>query len=158
MQVSTIIVLVGTVVTVVGGCQQQNHEPRQVTVPVMGTFEPYGVRQDAATDVESVLKSGRWEKRAGLGRGMSWQYLDGGRVKIYDGSEINEAYKWEVISRNEAERKIKIRYWKSADTTNEHREFVFKFSPDGDSAEVENWLRKNGQIEWRDESTQYRVR
>lgn len=109
-------------------------------------------------DVESILKSGRWEKRAGLGAGMAWQYLDGGIVKIYDGSEVDEAYRWEVMSRNEAERKIRIRYWKSADSAKEHREFVFRFSPSGETAEVENWLHKNGQIELRGESTEYRVR
>jgi hypothetical protein len=114
--------------------------------------------QAPAGDVESVLKSGRWEKRSGLGSGMAWQYLDGGRVRIYDGGEIDESYRWEVLSRNEGQKTIKIRYWRPADTSNEHREFVFKFASGGDTAEVENWLRKNGKIEMRGESTQYRVR
>ena len=131
--------------------------------PVRESRQPVGVdspqgRHESADDVESVLKSGRWEKRSGLGNGMAWQYLDGGKVRIYNGGEVDEAYRWEVLSRNEGQKTLKIRYWRPADTTNEHREFVFKFAPDGETAEVENWLHKNGQIDLRGESTQYRVR
>lgn len=154
MRLSALFVVVSLVGGAAGGCQNESTAvDRREDLAV----DPPRAPAKPADDVESILKRGKWEKRSGLGSGMAWQYLDGGRVKIYDGSEVDEAYRWEVMSRNEAERKIRIRYWKPAEGTNEHREFVFKFSPSGDTAEVENWLRKNGQIELRGESTQYRV-
>jgi len=110
----------------------------------------------APPSVESMLRRGRWEKRTGFSAGLSWEFIDGGCVRIYDtGGEIDESFRWEPISRNENSRKIRIKYWRPSREDGEHREWAFTFAPDGLSAEVTNFVYKRGQLADSSTSTMY---
>jgi hypothetical protein len=49
----------------------------------VGEGESAVTRESQATDVEAVLKRGKWQSRPG---GVAWQFADGGKVYIHDGS------------------------------------------------------------------------
>jgi hypothetical protein len=116
-----------------------------------------GSGQATAKDVESLLKNGKWEDRSGLGNGMSWKFVNGGKVLIQTGGEIDESFRWEVLSRDEGERMLRIKYWRPSRGDREHREWKFSFAPDGSSAVVDNFEYRDGRMHDSSESTMYRV-
>lgn len=116
-----------------------------------------GSGQVVAKDVESLLKRGKWEKRSGLGNGMSWQFVNGGKVLIHTGGEVDESFRWEVLSRDEGERMLRIKYWRPSRGDKEHREWKFSFAPDGSSAVVDNFEYRDGRMHDSSESTMYHV-
>lgn len=130
------------------GCSDQR--PVSNTPPAaVGVAEREAKRP---SDVKSLLMSGRWLSTNGLSQGMIWRFNDGGQVFIEDtGGSIDESYRWEVISRNEGSRSIEIKYFQSSDPPNDYREWKWQFSPDGQSARIDNYRRKNGAIELKGE-------
>jgi hypothetical protein len=111
--------------------------------------------QAKTSDVESVLRRGKWQSRSGLSNGVAWQFADGGRVLIHDGGEIDESHQWKVISRNESERKIRIKFWNPDEV--EHREWEFAFGAEGSPAKVNSFVYKGSQITDSDAYLRYPV-
>ena len=97
-----------------------------------------------AKDVESVLKRKKWQSRSGFSNGVSWKFVDGGKVLIWNGGETDESYRWEVISRNESERKITIKFWKPGNE--DHQEWKFTFGGDGEPAHMDRFKYKGSKI------------
>jgi len=97
-----------------------------------------------AKDVESVLKRTKWQSRSGFSNGVSWQFMVSGKVLIQDGGETDESYRWEVISRNESEQKIAIKFWKPGNE--EHQEWRFTFGGDGEPAHMDRFKYKGSKI------------
>jgi hypothetical protein len=116
-----------------------------------------GSEKVVTNDVESLLKTGRWEKRSGLGNGMSWQFENGGKVLIRSGGEVDESYRWEVISRDEGAREITIRYWRPSRGDKDHREWKFHIAGDRSSAVVDNFEYRDGRMHDSSEDTMYHV-
>jgi hypothetical protein len=113
------------------------------------------LRKAESNDVESMLKKGKWQSRSGLSNGVAWKFADGGKVLIYDGGEVNESHQWKVISRNEGERKIRIKFWNPDET--EHREWVFEFQPDGNPAKVDSFIYEGSRLKDSDEYLRYPI-
>jgi hypothetical protein len=123
----------------VGGCGARLPSPQADSPEASST-----VAAIKADDVESILKRGKWQSRSGISNGVAWQFADGGKVLIYDGGEVDESYRWEVISRNEANRKITIKFWKPGDSR--FRKWIFSFGAEGEPAQVENFVYKGDAI------------
>lgn len=142
--------VIAALITSVGGCGAGVQTP-QVDSPEASK----AVTATKADDVESILKRGKWESRSGISRGVAWGFADGGKVLIYDGGEVDEAYRWEVVSRNEASRKITIKFWRPDDR--DHRKWTFAFGADGEPAQVESFTYKGSAIVDSDEYVRYPV-
>ncbi len=110
---------------------------------------------DKPTDVESVLKTGKWQSRSGLSNGVAWQFADGGRVLIHDGSEVDESHQWKVLSRNESERKIRVKFWNPDET--EHREWEFTFGGSNSPATVKSFIYEGSRMKDSDEYLRYPI-
>jgi hypothetical protein len=106
-------------------------------------------------DVESNLRRGKWQSRSGLSNGVAWQFADGGRVFVYDGGDIDESFRWRVISKNENEQKIRIKFWNPDEF--DYREWEFRFASDGDPAQVSSFIFKSAGLTNSEEYLRYPV-
>lgn len=96
---------------------------------------------------------GRWVPDGG-GAGIAWEFLDDGRVHIYDGDEVDQSYRWEILSKNE-ETKVTIKYWSVTSLPDEFATWEFVFASDLRSAEVERVRYAGGKIDDSAEATWY---
>lgn len=108
-----------------------------------------------ADDVEAILQRGKWQSRSGISTGVMWRFTGGGNVLIYDGGKLDKAYRWEVVSRDEANRKITIKLWKPEDR--EHRKWTFAFGAEGTPAQVESYSYKGSVIVGSDDYLVYPI-
>lgn len=131
-----------------GGCGARLQSPQGGSPE-----ESKAVTATKADDVEAILRREKWQSRSGLSSGVAWQFVDGGKVLIHDGGNVDESYRWEIVSRNESARKITIKFWKPGDT--EHRQWTFTFGPEGQPAQKENFVYRGAAIVDSDETLLY---
>jgi hypothetical protein len=99
-------------------------------------------------------QGGRWVPADG-GKGLGWQFLDSGRVHIYDGDDVDQSFRWEVLSKNDRD-KVRIKYSSVTNLPDEFATWEFVISRDLTSAEVTRVKYKGGQIVDSSEGTMYR--
>jgi hypothetical protein len=119
-------------------------------------------------DPAGLLQRGKWYQQARSyqnqggkrvpadgGKGLGWQFLDSGRVHIFDGEDVDQSFRWEVLSKNDRN-KVRIKYSSVTNLPDEFAIWEFVISRDFTSAEVTRVKYKGGQIVDSSEGTMYR--
>lgn len=93
--------------------------------------------------VEKRLIFGRWKTVEGPSTNTIWEYEPSGKMRVFNGTAINESYRWEILGRDEEEQTIRIKCWSITDPPDKYQDVEYRFVT-YQSAAVVTLVRENG--------------